>query len=491
MKNQRYVLPAILLCAMLASCSADSEAGTTTQSSETAPQTEAETEFRYTPNVPESDFGGEEFKVLSISYDTYPFTLGFDFEEDSGDIVQSSIYKRNRAIEEDYNINFSCTYVNEWGDPIPVLKEQAMAGDDHYQLIMMICREAYKAAVEGYILPYDDIPHIDTTQPWYLKNVNDMMSVGGTKILAYTDECMNAYLQNCCVFFNKQLISTFDLDDPYQMVRDGTWTHEAFYEMAHAAISDVNGDGKYDVGDRFGVNSEPDFFFPSMWVGSNINTVEKDDNDIPVYTVPGNEALTDIIDDIVDHLKVDGFFIDSYDAFPGGADDAERNQGVQYFAEGNTMFRVGIVGNILLLRDMEADFGVLPLPKYSETEENYYGRMIDGWLHIPPTSVQNTERLGVIMEALGAESKNYVIPTFFDIALTDKLARDTDSEEMLNIIFDNISIDLGDTVWFDSIRSKMTPNIKSKKTDTVSYMTKIEKLVNKTINTAIETFAQK
>ncbi len=490
MKKQLCTLSAMLLALLLAACGADSGNETTTQNAATTPETEAETEFRYTPNVPDSDFGGEEFKVLSISYNTYPITLGFDFEEDSADIVQSSIYKRNRAIEEDYNINFSCTYVNEWGDPIPVLKEQAMAGDDEYQLIMMICREAFKAAIEGYVLPYDGVPHIDTTQPWYMKNVNDMMSIGGTTVLAYTDECMNAYLQNCCVFFNKQLIANLDLDDPYQMVRDGKWTHDAFYELATAAISDINGDGKYDVGDRFGVNSEADFFFPSMWVGSNINTIEKDNSDIPIYTVPGNEALTDIIDVTVDHLKVDGFYIDSNNAFPGGAGDAARDQGCQYFAEGNTMFRVGIVGNVLVLRNMEADFGILPLPKYSEAEENYYGRMIDGWLHVPPVSVQNTERLGVIMEALGAESKNYVIPTFFDIALTDKLTRDTDSEEMLNIIFDNISVDLGDTVWFDSVRSKMTPRIASKKTDTVSYMTKIEKAVNKTINTAIETFAQ-
>ncbi len=490
MKKHLCTLSVMFLALLLAACGADSGSEDTTQSADTTSQTEAETEFRYTPNVPDSDFGGEEFKVLSISYDTYPITLGFDFEEDSADIVQSSIYKRNRAIEEDYNIDFACTYVNEWGDTIPVLKEQAMAGDDEYQLIMMICREAYKAAVEGYVLTYDDIPHIDFSQPWYMKNVNDMMSIGGTNVLAYTDECMNAYLQNCCVFFNKQLFGTLGLEDPYQMVRNGTWTHDTFNTMALAAISDVNGDGKYDVGDRFGINSEADFYFPSMWVGSNVNTVQKDENDLPAYTVPGNEDLTDIIDDIVDHLKTDGFFIDSNDSFPGGAGDDARNQGTQYFAEGNTLFRVGIVGNILLLRDMEADFGILPLPKYRETDENYYGRMIDGWLHIPPVSVQNAERLGVIMEALGAESKNYVIPTFFDIALTDKLTRDTDSEEMLNIIFDNISVDLGDTVWYDSIRSKMTPRITSKKTDTVSYMTKIEKAVNKTINTAIETFAQ-
>ncbi|MBQ7982278.1 MAG: hypothetical protein IJ302_01820, partial [Clostridia bacterium] len=153
-------------------------------------------------------------------------------------------------------------------------------------------------------------------------------------------------------------------------------------------------------------------------------------------------------------------------------------------------FRYGIVANVRSLRDMNADFGILPSPKYEEAQNAYYGRMIDGWIHVAPTSVQNLELLGTMIEALGAESKNYVIPAFFDIALTDKLTRDADSEEMLDIIFDNITIDLGDTVWYDSVRSQMTPRISDGKTDTASFLTRIEKKVNGVIKKALIAFAE-
>ncbi len=472
---------------MLTACGGETTVGEDTALTETAaPETVVETEFRYTPNVPASDFGGEAFKVLSISYQTYPITLGFDFEEDSADVVQASIFQRNRAIEETYNVDFVCDYVNEWSDPIPVLNEQALAGDDDYQLIMMICREAFKAAVSGYVLPYDDIPHIDTTNPWYMQNINAMMSVGGKTVLAYSDECMNAHLQNCCIFFNKQLIDMYDIEDPYALVREGTWTQEAFYNMAADVVSDVDGDGEFNVGDRFGVTSEEDFFFPCMWVGANCNTIEKDENDTPIFTAPANETLYDIISTLVVHLKTDGFFLNSNKLESLGGGDGQRLASCKYFSEGNALFRVGIVGNVLELRDMEADFGILPLPKHTEEQSEYYGRMIDGWLHVPPTSVQNTERLGVIMEALAAESKNYVIPAFFDIALTSKLTRDTDTEEMLDIVFDSISVDLGDTVWYDSVRSKMTPRINQLKDDTASFMASIEKSVNSVVTKALK-----
>ncbi len=490
MKKHMRVTSVLLLCGILTACGGETAEEETTIAMETSTETVAETEFRYTPEVPESDFGGEEFKVLSISYETYPITLGFDFEEDSADVVQAAIFQRNRTIEEAYNVDFSCEYVKEWGDPIPVLKEQALAGDDDYQLIMMICREAFKAAIEGYVLSYDDIPYVDTTKPWYMQNVNDMMSIGGKTVLAYSDECVNAHLQNCCIFFNKQLVDTYGLESPYTLVRDGDWTQEAFYSMAMAVTTDVDGNGTFEVGDRFGVTSESDFFFPSMWVGSNCNTVEKDENDVPLFTAPGNETLHNIIVTLVGNLKKDGFFLESGNLEPHSGGDGYRLASCQYFAEGNALFRVGIVGNVLELRDMEADFGILPLPKYEETEAEYYGRMIDGWLHVPPTSVQNRERLGIVMEALAAESKNMVIPAFFEVALTSKLTRDTDTEEMLDIIFDSISVDLGDTVWFDSVRNKMVPRIMQLKEDTASFMASIEKSVNSTINKALEAVAQ-
>lgn len=479
-------LTALLLCAILVSGTLIS-CGDTAKIDDAAQTTEAQTSettsesVSYKAAVPDRDFGGEEFHVAGIEPSTYPsISLDFDFEQEDGDIVNTAIYTRNRRVEEKYNIKFVSTYYKEWGETIPVIKECALSGDDAYQLVMMINREAFAAAIAGYVMPLDSIPYVDMSQPWYMTKLNDMFSIAGEHLLAYTDECLNAYLQTVCVLFNKNIVADYGLSDPYALVRDGKWTADNFYALAQSVISDINGDGQYKAdGDIFGIAGEEDMFFPSMWVGGEITTIEKDGEGIPVYTAPTDEKLALTIDKLSSYLKTSGAFCDSSVQFPGGQGDASRDAATQYFAENKALYRIGCVGYIQLLRNMDADFGILPLPKYDEAQTTYYSRMIDGWLHVAPTSVQNTELLGTVMEALAAESRNLVIPAFFDVALTDKLTRDTESEEMLNIIFNNVTADLGDTVWYSTIRAPLDTQIKSGKGDVSSLLSKIENKVQK------------
>ena len=104
-------IPALLQAAF-ASCgdNSTSPVQTTEVPEVTEVQTEAVTEFRYEPNVPKADFGGEVFRVASCDPNSFTCILGFDFEEDSADSVESSIYLRNRKIEETYNVKFEHQY---------------------------------------------------------------------------------------------------------------------------------------------------------------------------------------------------------------------------------------------------------------------------------------------------------------------------------------------------------------------------------------------
>ncbi len=485
----------LLLAGALVACGTDkdsekqTDASTTDSESVSVTETETAKPSHYEAKVPAADFKEKVFKVADISPDTYDILYGFDFETDSADVVETAIFQRNRDIEEQFNMRFEHKYYATWDATIPVLQNQATSDTDDFQLIMMINREAFSAAVAGYIMPYENIPYVDLSNPWYMKHVNEMLTIGGETVVAYSEECLNAYLQNSCVFFNKQVVADLDLEDPYELVRDGKWTQDAFYSMAVEAIYDVDGGGKFSHkdGDRYGVVTEADFFFPSMWVGSGINTIEKDENDMPVYTAPGNNTLIEAITTLGQYVDRDGFYLDSFTANFNGGGEPARTGGTQYFAEGHALFRYGIVGNVEALRDMKADFGILPTPKYDESQDRYYGRMIDGWVHVAPTSVQDLELLGTMMEALGAESMNYVRPAYFEKALGSKLTRDPDSEEMLNLIFDNITLDLGDTAWAGYVRGPLNDHIvKNGGNNLVSYLTSLENSTNTLIADTLE-----
>ena len=51
--------------------------------------------------------------------------------------------------------------------------------------------------------------------------------------------------------------------------------------------------------------------------------------------------------------------------------------------------------------------------------------------------------MGLIIEALGAESKNKVTPVYYDKCMKSMYVRDEEDEEMLDIIFDSRCFDLG------------------------------------------------
>ena len=489
MKNQtkRNVLfllfAALLTSAVLPSCgggavSEDTDAVGETQTVTEAATTEAVTEAYCVANVPENDFGGAEFRILGPDPAAYTsMVLEADITEESGDVVLDAIYKRNLVIEEKYNINFVAEYKPTWKEPRRVLQKCVKADDGSYQLIMEICREAFPDSVNGYTLPYSEIPYLDASQPWYMQNINEQMSVGGEHILLYSDECFNAYTSTLCVFFNKQLLSQYDLEDPYQLVDDGKWTLETFYNMAEEVISDTNGDGVYDHHDTFGIVGEEDMFYASMWIGADSTMVTKDSDDIPVYTAPTDEKFYNILNRLTDQLDKDGFFLNGWQYFMKEGD--QRNRDIQFFTQGQALFTVAGVGNAAAMRGMEADFGILPLPKYDESQEEYYSRMCDGWIHVVPNTTQDTELIGTVLESLAAETRNYLKPAYFDIALTDKYSRDTASEKMLNIIFNNITVDLGDTVWFALLRDKLVKVINTGDADYISqletYKTEFEK----------------
>lgn len=457
-------------------------------------------ERQYRPDVPEGlDFKGANFDVLGMDPELYQSTIvEFDFDEAPGEGINSAIYKRNRRIEHDYNIVFRSEYgaIEEMSDAI---SEEVRADEDTYKLIMLISREAFPHSLQGDVMPYQTIPYVNLDQPWYIKNVNDSFSIYGYNVLAYTDECMNAYMQSVCVFFNMGIVKdNANIDNPYDLLEAGKWTLDDFYRLANNAIYDVNGNGTYSAAenDIFGVISEGDAFYPGMWVGSGTTTIEKDRRGMPSYTAYSNEKLIGILEKLTENLAKDGFFCQTWVEFSNvvGGGDAQRNAAVEYFSRGGGLFRVGTIGQIQLLRDMEADFGIVPLPKYDEAQQTYYSRMVDGWIHVAPSTVRDRNMLGVIIEALGAESKNLVIPEFFDVALNYKLIRDEDIErtrKSLDLIFGNAAMDLGETIWQNNIRNTIISMLDQKDNNFVSALTAIkdtveEKCINETLRQITE-----
>ncbi|MDD4773087.1 MAG: hypothetical protein PHZ09_05710 [Eubacteriales bacterium] len=468
----------LVAAALLPACSDKADITDSPQSA-AAETVSAESELYAAPYLPDADYEGYVFRMVTVP--GYPSHV----TAENGDIVNDAYYRRNQIIEERYNIEFEESQVPDYNTLTVTFRNSAAAASDDFDLCRLIMRDAFSLALEGYVAPVSQLPYLDITQDWYIHYVNEELSIGGELLFAYSDDCVDTLEGMFCVFFNKALSEQLNLTSPYELTDSGGWTLEAFYSAAAAAIDDLNGDGKYTLEeDRWGIISEHDMILPSMWVGAGKKTVAKDADDIPYFIAHGDETLYSLLTDVYDFWITDGMCYDSF--LKIAYNEKNRIYARGYFIAGSAMFIVNGFGTASRLRDMESDFGIVPLPKYDEVQQSYYTRLCDGWLNLPLYCAADLSRTGVIMESLAVESKNYVIPAIYDRALLNKYIRDEETVRMLDIIQRNRIIDLGDTIWMAAVRNIFMDCFRQKKPEFASAVEKNVKSVEKTIEKTLE-----
>jgi len=96
------------------------------------------------------------------------------------------------------------------------------------------------------------------------------------------------------------------------------------------------------------------------------------------------------------------------------------------------------------MRDMEDDFGILPLPKFEPGQERYYHN-VNHWhsyTYMIPRSAGDIGKTSYIMDALAYQGRQGVLPAYYEVCLKRKYTRDEESEAMLDIIFGTTVYDM-------------------------------------------------
>ncbi|MBQ3179146.1 MAG: hypothetical protein IJB52_15105 [Clostridia bacterium] len=476
MKKTTFILAMLLMITSLGSCSSGDAETTANETSSGAVAAETEpSETEIHDDLPEKDFGGQEYRVRSVTYDPSSYTTIFDPAELNGEIVNDALYNRNRSIEERFNMVFTASE-DSYDNNFKQLKEMNIAGDNALEMVMCINRNAFAAAVDGYLTNIDRRTYLDLEKPWYSKDINDSMTIDGKLFFAYSDECLQMFESAILLMFNKDMMTDLQLEIPYSIVQDGQWTFDLFHQYASAALLDLDGDGSYKKGDQFGIMTNIDFFFPSFWISADTLSVAKGADDIPYFNIPGNERWISSMEYVVQLLNENLVYLESA---------AKRTETVQYFTQREALFCMSTLGRMPITRDMEDDMGILPLPKYDAAQEDYRSRVIDGWLHVVPATISDPEYVSIIMEALACESYKNVFPAYYDNFVSHKILRDEESIAMMNLIKDTRVLDIGDVQWFETIRSKYQSVVEKKNTDFASVTASVEKAAAQVIDDAV------
>jgi hypothetical protein len=160
------------------------------------------------------------------------------------------------------------------------------------------------------------------------------------------------------------------------------------------------------------------------------------------------------------------------------------------FEDNRALFMWARMRVVERFRGMEADFGILPLPKFDEDQENYRSVVnpYTGILLGVPQSADNLERVSIILEALAAESKYTLQPAYYDIVLQRKFARDEESSAMLDIIFNSRVYDIGGVYSFAGVSQEFVNLCNKSDRNVVSYYDKKIGAMEKAIDKVVDIF---
>lgn len=443
----------------------------------TAPSSETVSEEEVRPDVglPESDLNGFTVTFIGKAPDSGSFGVkDVAVGEENGDAFNDTVYRRNRMIEEKYNcvIEFVpspdaavCSYV----------RKSVIAGDDYYDVIYDGLQPVVVLAQEESLIDLYSLEYFDFSKPWWDQTACSELSILGKLYVTYGEHMIGPKSGLYCLFFSKQLAADYNFGDLYQVVRDNKWTMDTFASLAKQGKKDLDGDGKWTIADQYGHVTETYSGYTFM-VAQGYNIASKDEKDMPVLT-PVDDSVFARVDKMKTALADPE--ITTYVDQPTGASDMWVDFWQACFVSGKMLFREGAMHDAPTLRDMDIDFGILPLPKYSEEQDRYYhtNSVYNAAMMCIPVSASDPDTVSFIVEAMAYESLYMLNPVYYEVVLQGKTFRDTESEEMLDIIFASKTFDIGAAFNWGGLQGVYTTVCSSAASNFASSYASVEKKV--------------
>jgi hypothetical protein len=330
--------------------------------------------------------------------------------------------------------------------------------------------------VNNYLLDWNTVPNIDFGKPWWNIQSNETLSINKKVFLTVSDLIIP---EPNVIFFNKSIVKDYELEDPYKVARDGKWTYDKIYEIAKGAAKDIDGNGIWDDKDQYGYVTQLDWNYHSVPNSAGIKLADKDSN--------GRFVLTDQIEKLhsvlesVNNLANDPTVTFAYSP---GILSGGRYISPLPLSTGRALFHSDPLPEAYRYRELDFDYGILPWPKYEEAQAKYQHFSHNGFIVVLQTASQNDlEKIGIITEALSAESYKYCVSAYKEVLLGEKLTRDADSVEMLDLIYDTMVFDIGRTYLVgDPIQEACVNLLKKKSTDFASVYEKSAEVTQKKLD---------
>ncbi len=432
---KKRILCTLLAAMMLAATSCGGETAETTgdngENTEAVETTPAETE--QTLAFGSEDNGGIDFTMLTTVHAEYEYVV----EELTGEVVNDAVHGRNQAVEELLGIKLNFVVEpGHWADKDTfngLIKNSVMAGDSAYDLVNGVTVCVIPVASDGIFLNAADLEFVDLANPWWVQGMMDNLAIGGKLFGFIGDASLSLYKDLSVMYFNKSLLDSHGLDNPYDLVKDGSWTIDTMFGMVEGVSLDLDGDGKmHKDNDQFGYISH---YVPqrAFQTATEMKVFEFDEN--------GNPSVATLAErDVTTYDKLYNWLMNRNLIY--AVDVSDHTELSVIFENGRALFMLDFLYDTEYLRDMNDDFGIVPMPKANEEQQSYHTQIgTSTSMFFVPKTTANPTLTSKVCEALSFYSSENVVPAYYEVALKDKYTRDEAVQEMLEIIRQSAQMD--------------------------------------------------
>ncbi len=412
----------------------------------------------------------EDMTYTVLSSDINSWNNHYD-EELSGDIVNDTIWKRDILTEQRLSVNIKNMILSDMTAAAVIKSVQA---NDYIcdMFYFAFTSELSSLLKAGCIYSLSDIPHLELSEAWWNASIADTMTIAGKQ--PYTSGPISPmYLKSPIVMvFNKNLAADYALNDIYGIVRSGSWTLDIMAEMMIKTSADLDGDGVINEdNDQFGLSLEGTLA-NALYTAAGFTEVISDKDGSWTATMNDSNSV-DFIEKCAEILS------DKNVVYIRPDGPTEKHADI--FKAGRSLFSdFTLTGVIAYFRDMEDDYGIIPVPKNTESQEKYK-TTCNTWLFnavAVPSNITDSETVGLVMETMARYSCTELIPAVCEITMEGKMTRDEESVEMLKIIYQNPVFDFNTIFDFGGSHSLVNACILGRKDDFASGYAALESKMN-------------
>ena len=445
-KKLSVLVAMLLLCAMLmtglVSCVSDEGKGAVTTDapeSSDGEQTPGETEL--TSGIGNDvKFDGEEvhwYIWKDVTMDE------FYVDEMTGDEIQDQIFLRNKDVQKKYDVTF--IYHEEKGssshmDTYEKKIEIDFNGDAEYEIMAAYSQLPVRLSTKGYLANLKDFKYLDFNQPWWPNQMVDDLTINNNLYFCTGDISTNLLWMMTIIYFNKDLAEDYQLPNLYELVDNYEWTQEKLLELTKDIFTDVNGNGKKDDDDKYGLGIVGVSYDAFATASGTTSIVKDKGTDLFVLNSDYfGEKMSNMIDMGIRLYESRGtrYFNDT-------------NAKVRaHFGVGDVVFwadRTGVGAREFQAEGADVTFGVLPVPMYDGLQKQYHTNV--GYpfsLYTINSNVMEEERMdkvSAVLQEMAFRSYRDITPEIFDTALKNRYSDEPDDARMFDLIKENIKFEI-------------------------------------------------